>query len=50
MQVDTAIVNSIINEERSKIAYGPNTNLLHPEVAIAKGGYVTGIVPQVGNI
>ena len=50
MQVDTAIVKSIINEERSTQtpiyeSYGPNTNLLHPEVVIAKGGYVTGIVP-----
>ena len=50
MQVDTAIVKSIINEERStKIplheSYGPNTNLLHSEVVIAKGGYVTRIVP-----
>ena len=26
-------------------SYGPNTNLLHSEVVIAKGGYVTGIVP-----
>ena len=50
MQVDTAIVKSIINEERSTQtplyeSYGPNTNLLHPEVVIAKGGYVTRIVP-----
>ena len=50
MQVDTAIVNSIINEERSTQtplyeSYGLNTNLLYPEVVIAKGGYVTGIVP-----
>ena len=50
MQVDTAIVKSIINEERSTQiplyeSYGPNTNLLHSEVVIAKGGYVTGIVP-----
>ena len=50
MQVDTAIVKSIINEERSTQtplyeSYGPNTNLLHPKVVIAKGGYVTGIVP-----
>ena len=51
MQVDTAIVKSIINEERSTQTplyelYGPNTNLLHPEVVIAKGGYVTRIVPS----
>ena len=50
MQVDTAIVKSIINEERPTQtplyeSYGPNPNLLHPEVVIAKGGYVTGIVP-----
>ena len=50
MQVDTVIVKSIINEERSTQtplyeSYGPNTNLLHPEVVIAKGVYVTGIVP-----
>ena len=50
MQVDTVIVKSIINEERSTQtplyeSYGPNTNLLHPEVVIAKGGYVTGMVP-----
>ena len=50
MQVDTTIVNSIINEERSTQtplyeSYGPNTNLLHPKVVIAKKGYVTGIVP-----
>ena len=50
MQVDTAIVKSIINEERSTQtplyeSYGPNTNLLHSEVVIAKRGYVTGIVP-----
>ena len=50
MQVDTAIVKSIINEERPTQtplyeSYGPNTNLLHLEVVIAKGGYVTGIVP-----
>ena len=43
-------VNSIINEERSTQtplyeSYGPNTNLLHPEVVMAKKGYVTGIVP-----
>ena len=48
--MDTAIVNSIINEERPTQtplyeSYGPNTNLLHPEVVVAKGGYVTGIVP-----
>ena len=50
MQVDTAIVKSIINEERSTQtplyeSHGPNTNLLHSEVVIAKRGYVTGIVP-----
>ena len=50
MQVDTAIVKSIINEERSTQtplyeSYGPNTNLLHSEVVITKGVYVTGIVP-----
>ena len=50
MQVDTAIVKSIINEERSTQtplyeSYGPNTNLLHSEVVIAKRGYVAGIVP-----
>ena len=50
MQVDTAIVKSIINEERSTQtplyeSYGLNINLLHPEVVIAKEGYVTGIVP-----
>ena len=50
IQVDTAIVKSIINEERSTQtplfeSYGPDTNLLHPKVIIAKGGYVTGIVP-----
>ena len=50
IQVDTAIVKSIINEERSTQtplyeSYGPNTNLLHPEVVIAKGGCATGIVP-----
>ena len=50
MQVDTTIVKSIINEERSTQtplykSYGPNTNLLHSEVVIAKGSYVTGIVP-----
>ena len=43
-------MKSIINEERSTQtpfyeSYGPNTNLTHPEVVIAKGGYVTGIVP-----
>ena len=50
MQVDRAIVKSLINEERSTQtslygSYGPNTNLLHSEVVIAKGGYVTGIIP-----
>ena len=50
MQVDTAIVKSIINEEGSTQtplyeSYGPNTNLLHSELVIAKGGYITGIVP-----
>ena len=50
MQVDKAIVISIISEERPTQtplceSCGPNTNLLHPEVVIAKGGYVTGIVP-----
>ena len=50
MQVDSAIVNSIIKEEGLTQtpfyeSYGPNTDLLHSEVVIAKGGYVTGIVP-----
>ena len=50
MQVDTTIVKSIIDEEKSTQtpfyeSYGPNTNLLHPEMIIAKGGHVTGIVP-----
>ena len=50
MQMDTTIVKSIIDEEKSTQtpfyeSYGPNTNLLHPEMIIAKGGHVTGIVP-----
>ena len=50
MQVDTAIVKSIIDEESSTQtplyeSYGPNTNLLHPDMIITKGGHVTGIVP-----
>ena len=50
MQVDTAVVKSIINYEESiqtplYKSYGPNTNLLHSEVVIAKGGNVTGIGP-----
>ena len=50
MQVDTAIVKSIINEERLTQtplyeSNGPNTNLLHPDIVIAKGGYITGIIP-----
>ena len=50
MQVDTAIVKSIINHEGSvqnKLyeSYGPNTDLLHSEVSIAKRGNINGIVP-----
>ena len=42
MQVDTTIVKSTIDEERSTQtplyeSHGPNMNLLHPEVIIAKG-------------
>ena len=50
MQVDIAIVKSIINHEGSVQnplygSYGPNTDLLHSEVIIAKGGQINGIVP-----
>ena len=50
MQVETAIVKSIINEEGSTQipfyeSYGPNTDSLYPEVIVAKRGYVAGITP-----
>ena len=49
MQVDTAIVKSIINHEGTAQiplyeSYGPNTDLLHSEVVRAKGGQINGIV------
>ena len=55
MQVDTAIVKSIINHEGSVQnplyeSYGPNTDLLHSEVITAKGGQINGIVPPEMNL
>ena len=55
MQVDTAIVRSIINHEGSVQnplyeSYGPNTDLLHSEVIIANGGQINGIVPPELNL
>ena len=53
MQVDTAIVKSIINNEGSKPLYeshGPNTDLLIQELVIAKGGQITGIIPPMFNV
>ena len=52
MQVETAIVKSIINEEGNTQtpfyeSYGSNTDSLYPEVIIAKRGYVAGIIPPV---
>ena len=51
MQMDTAMVKSIINHEGSGQnplyeSYGPNTNLLQKQVIIAKGGQIKGIVPS----
>ena len=51
MQIDTAIVRSIINYEASTSnplfeSHGPNTNLLHSELVIAKGGYINNLIPQ----
>ena len=53
--MDTAIVKSIINHKESVQkslygSYGPNTNLLHSEVFIAKGGQINGIVPPELNL
>ena len=53
MQLDTAIVKSIINYEGSSPlyeSYGPNTDLLHSEVVIAKGGQITNITPSKLNL
>ena len=55
VQVDTAIVKSIINHQGSVQnplyqSYGPNTDLLHSEVIIAKGGQIIGIVPPELNL
>ena len=55
MQVDTTIVKSIINYEGSiqiplYESYGPNTDLLHSVVVIAKGGQVTNITPPELNL
>ena len=51
MQIDTAIVQSIINYEASTLnplfeSHGPNTNLLHSELVIVKGGYINNLIPQ----
>ena len=50
MQVETAIVKSIINEKGNTQTplyecYGPNADSLYPEVIITKRGYVAGIIP-----
>ena len=53
MQIDTAIVKSIIDYEGSSPlyeSYGPNTDLLHSEVVIAKGGQITNITPHELNL
>ena len=55
MQVDNAIVKSIINHEETAQSplyecYGPNTDLLHSEVVIAKGGQINGSVPPELNM
>ena len=55
MQVDTAIVKSIINHEGSGQntlyeSYGPNTDLIHSKVIIAKRGQINGIVPPELNL
>ena len=51
MQIDTTIVQSIINYEASTPnplfeSHGPNTNLLHSELVIVKGGYINNLIPQ----
>ena len=51
MQIDTAIVQSIINYEASTFnslfeSHGPNTNLLHFELVIVEGGYINNLIPQ----
>ena len=51
MQIDTAIVRSIINYETLTSnplfeSHGPNTNLLHSELVIAKRGYINNLIPQ----
>ena len=48
MQIDTAIEKSIINPLYK--SYGPNTDLLHSEVVIAKGGEITNITPPELNL
>ena len=53
MQINTAIVKSVINHEESSPlykSYGPNTDLLHSEVIIAKRGQITNITPPELNL
>ena len=51
VQIDTTIVQSIINYEALTPntlfkSHGPNTNLLHSELVIVKGGYINNLIPQ----
>ena len=53
MHIDTAIIKSIMNYEGSNPLYGfygPNTDLLHPEVVSAKGGQIANITPPELNL
>ena len=55
MQVNTAIVKSIINHEGTAQSplyecYGPNTDLLHSEGVIVKGGQTNETVPPELNL
>ena len=55
MQVNTTMVNSIINHEgpvQNPLydSYGPNTELLHSEVIIPKGGQINRIILQQLNM